>query len=414
MQLEGDNLTRVKRANRSAILKLLHDQGAMSRKKLSENLHLTPAAISKITGEMIADGLLREGKSIPAESGVGRREVLIELETRAYCALGVLINIGQAVLSAVWLDGSVIFAEEIPLPEKAPAERTVRKLWVRLRELTIDAGLPDDKILGIGVAVRGLTDPVKKTARNTLGALDTADYPLAEAFSKISGLPAVMDNNVRALFAAQMFVSRDKTNSSQFFLRCEYGIGAALSIGSEIWRGSTGTCSEIGHIPVIRRGGKPCSCGKSGCLETIASPAAILEDARAILSPTDTPILWKTAQTKGADALDIADVLEAARSGDEGVAQVVDRAVNALGTALKAVLYTVDPQKIVLYGKIFDNSYYLSRLLADMNEGIDAGHSAVVIEKSPYNQALENKAAAVLMVVAFFNDGGMRESFFFE
>ena len=122
-----------------------------------------------------------------------------------------------------------------------------------------------------------------------------------------------------------------------------------------------------------------------------------------------TPVLWKTAQAKGADALDVTDVLETARSGDKGVAEVVDRAVGALGTALKAVLYTVDPQKIVLYGKIFDNSYYLSRLLADMNEGIDAGHGAVVIEKSPYNQTLEDKAAAVLMAVAFMGNGGMRE-----
>ena len=411
MQLEGDNLTRVKRANRAAILKLLHEQGDMSRKKLSENLHLTPAAISKITGELIADGLVREGKSVPAEGGVGRREVLIELNAQARCALGVLINVGQAVLSAVWLDGSVIFAQEVPLPDRAPADRTVRKLWVRLRELSIDAGIPNDRILGIGVAVRGLTDPMKKTARNTLGALDQADYPLAEAFSKVSGLPAVMDNNVRALFAAQMFVSRDRAGdgTSQFFLRCEYGIGAALSINNEIWRGSTGTCSEIGHIPVIRRGGKPCSCGKSGCLETIASPAAILEDARAILSPERTPVLWKAAQAKGPNALDITDVLESARSGDKGAAEVVDRAVSALGTALKAVLYTVDPQKIVLYGTIFENRYYLTRLLADMNEGIDAGHSGVVIEKSPYNQALEEKAAAILMVLSFFGGGGMHE-----
>ena len=409
MQIKGDNLTHVKRANRGAILKLLHEQGAMSRKKLAEALRLTPAAISKITGELIAEGLVREGKSVPADGGIGRREVLIELETRACCALGVLINIGQAVLSAVWLDGSVIFSEEVALPRPAPADETVSKLWARLRELASDAGIPDEKLLGIGVAVRGLTDPEKSIARNTLGALDAEDYPLAEAFSKVSGLPAVMDNNVRALFAAQMFEARDKTSRSQFFIRCEYGIGAALSIGSEIWPGSTGTCSEIGHIPVIRRGGKPCSCGKSGCLETIASPAAILEDARAILSPERTPVLWKTAQAKGADALDVTDVLEAARSGDKGVAEVVDRAVGALGTALKAVLYTVDPQKIVLYGKIFDNSYYLSRLLADMNEGIDAGHGAVVIEKSPYNQTLEDKAAAVLMAVAFMGNGGMRE-----
>ena len=51
----------VKRSNRSAALRILHEKGAMSRKRLAENMHLTPAAITKIVGEMISDGLLMEG-----------------------------------------------------------------------------------------------------------------------------------------------------------------------------------------------------------------------------------------------------------------------------------------------------------------------------------------------------------------
>ena len=41
----------VKRSNRSAALRILHEKGAMSRKRLAENMHLTPAAITKIVGE---------------------------------------------------------------------------------------------------------------------------------------------------------------------------------------------------------------------------------------------------------------------------------------------------------------------------------------------------------------------------
>lgn len=408
MQLEGDNMVSVKRTNRSAALKLLHEQGSMSRKRMAECIHLTPAAITKIVGEMIGEGLLCEGMTLPSGGGAGRREVLVELNPRSFCALGVLINIRQAILSAVWLDGSVAFSAEVPLPEKAPADETVAALWKRLSELASDYGLTEKNILGIGVAVRGLTDPQGRIARNTLGALDKADYPLADAFQAVSGLPTVMANNVRALFAAQMFEARDKTTKSQFFLRCEYGIGAALSINNEIWFGGTGTCAEIGHVPVVRRGGKPCICGKSGCLETIASPAAIREDALAILSPERTPVLWNMAKGKTAEEIDINDVLEAARRGDDGVAQVVDRAVSTLGSALKTVIYTVDPEKIVLYGRVFENSYYLSKLMTEMSEGMDSGHDGVVIEKSPYNQALETKAAGILMVEEFFNNGGMR------
>ena len=408
MHLEGDNMMSLKRANRSAALKLLHEQGSMSRKRMAECIHLTPAAITKIVGEMIGEGLLCEGITLPSGGGVGRREVLVELSPRAYCALGVLINIRQAILSAVWLDGGVAFSEELTLPERAGAEETVASLWQRLAELAGENGIPMEKVLGIGVAVRGLTDPEGRIARNTLGALDTADFPLRDAFHAVSGLPTVMANNVRALFAAQMFEARDKAAKSQFFLRCEYGIGASLSINNQIWFGGTGTCAEIGHVPVVRRGGKPCICGKSGCLETIASPAAIREDALAMLSPERTPVLWNLTRDRAPEDITIDDVLKAARAGDEAVAEVVDRAVSVLGGALKTVIYTVDPEKIVLYGRVFENGYYLSRLMTEMSEGMDSGHDGVVIEKSPFNQALETKAAGILMVEEFFNNGGMR------
>ena len=399
----GDNMADVKRTNRSAALKLLHEKGAMSRKRLAEDIKLTPAAITKIVAEMIGEDLVVEGEALSCGKA-GRREVLIQLNPKARCALGILINRKQAILSAVWLDGSVIFSEEIELCEKAEADSTVRRLCGRLMELS--SQISREKIIGVGVAIRGITDETGRISRNNMRALDSRDYPLAERVEEYTGLPAVMANNVRALFAAQMFMAKDRDISSQFFLRCEYGIGAALSANDSIWFGGSGQCSEIGHIPVIPRGGKPCACGKSGCLETIASPMAICEDTRAIFSREKTPVLWKMFEGNADANLDIAAVLNAARGGDEAVAEIVDRAIRALGNALKSVIYIVDPEKIVLYGRIFNNSYFLSRLMAEMSEGVDAGRS-VIIEKSPYNGLLEDKAAGLIAVADFLNKGGL-------
>jgi len=396
-------MTDVKRTNRSAALKLLHEKGAMSRKMLAESMKLTPAAITKIVAEMIGEGLVSEGEVL-SRGRAGRKEVLITLNRDARYALGILINREQAVLSAVWLDGSVIFAEEKELPEKAEADKTVKMLCGRLMELA--AELPREKAIGVGVAIRGITDEAGRVSRNSMRALDTPDYPLAERVEEYTGLPAVMSNNVRALFAAQMFLAKDRESNSQFFLRCEYGIGAALSANGGIWFGGSGQCSEIGHIPVILRGGKPCACGKSGCLETIASPMAICEDTLAICSQERTPVLWRMLEGKVGKSLSIDTVLNAARGGDGEVAGIVDRAVRALGSALKSVIYIVDPEKIVLYGKIFDNSYFLSRLMADMSEGVDARRS-VIIEKSAYNGLLDDKAAGLIAAADFFNRGGL-------
>lgn len=405
MTFQGDNMMAVKRNNRSAALRILHEKGDMSRKKLAEYMQLTPAAITKIVAEMLGEGLLREGDAVTSGS-VGRREIPVALNVRCVCALGMLINTRQAILSAVWLDGSVIFSEEIPLPQRASADETVEMLTRRLLALAAEAGLERERILGIGIAVRGVTSSDGRTVADSFGALREANYPICERVEELSGLRTVLANNVRALFSAQTFFSRDEAGGSQFFLRCEYGIGASLSIDGKIWHGVTEQCAEIGHIPVVRRGGKPCSCGKSGCLETIASPTAIREDALALLSPDKTPVLWNLWRGKKPDQLSVDDVFCAAASGDDGAATIVDRAVIALGSAVKAVIYLVDPGKIVLYGRMFENEYCLSRLLSELREGVDSRH-AVTVEKSRYNHQLEDKAAPLLAVQDFFDRGGI-------
>ena len=77
MSYKGDNLMSVKRTNRSVALRALHEKGAMSRKRLAECMNLTPAAITKIVGEMISDGLISEGEML-SSGNAGRREILID------------------------------------------------------------------------------------------------------------------------------------------------------------------------------------------------------------------------------------------------------------------------------------------------------------------------------------------------
>ena len=405
MSYKGDNLMSVKRTNRSVALRALHEKGAMSRKRLAESMNLTPAAITKIVGEMIGDGLLSEGEML-SSGNAGRREILIDINAQRACGLGVLINLRQVILSATWLDGSVIFAEELPLEANAPSEETAVRLSRRLLELTEEYGIERERVIGLGIAVRGITSEDGRMVRNSFGALAETDYPLCALFEQLTGFRCVLENNVRSLLAAQMFLSRDAASGSQFFLRCGHGIGAALSIDGKIWHGVTAQCAEIGHIPVIRRGGKPCHCGKSGCLETIASPGSIREDALAAFSEEKTPLLWRKYRGRKPEELSVFDVFSAASSGDEGAAAIVDQAVQAMGMAIKALIYLVDPGKIILYGSMFEDPYYLSRLSSELQEGMDARHDAEIV-KSRYNQQLEDKAACLLAVRDFMDHGGI-------
>ena len=405
MTLSGDNLMRVKRSNRSALLYALHQNGAMSRKRLAQALSLTPAAITKITADLLHEGLIRESGTL-ASASAGRREVLLEINPERRCALGVLINLRKAILSAVRPDGASVFVEELALPANADADETTELLCVRLLALTEEHRIPAGEILGVGVAVRGILTPDGRSVADSFGALAQKDYPLCDRIEALTGHRAVLENNVRALFAAQRFFDREEPDGPQFFLRCEYGIGAAMTIDGQMLRGATQQCAEIGHIPVIRRGGKLCSCGKTGCLETVASPAAIAEAASEALSERDTPILWRAHRAEPEKPIDVEDVLTAAAGGDAGAGRIVDEAVIALAGALKSVVYLLDPNRIVLYGRMFDHPYFLSRLGGEMQEGMDGSH-AVALEKSRYNRTLDRSAAALLAVRDCFDHGGM-------
>ena len=130
MVCEGDNMMGVRRKNRSAVLRALQRQDGLSRKRLAESIGLTPAAITKIVGELLNEGLLAEGEAVPG-GGAGRREILLRIRPEACCALGVLINLRLAVLSAVRLDGRVIFAESVSLPPAADADEWAPSFWRR-------------------------------------------------------------------------------------------------------------------------------------------------------------------------------------------------------------------------------------------------------------------------------------------
>jgi len=403
MAFQGDNMMGVKRNNRAAVLQLLHNNGGMSRKRLAESMNLTAAAITKIVGEMQGEGLLREGETL-ATGNAGRREVLIEINPEYSIALGVLINVRQLVVSAVRLDGSLIFRESRSLALSAPAEPTLQEIAAMLEQNIAAYRIHRDKIIGIGIAIRGHISCDGRGSADSYGALLEKDYPICERLEALTGFPTVLDNNVRALHAAQRFLSHETAaGGAQFFLRCEYGIGSSIVIDGKLWRGVRQSCGEIGHIPVVRKGGKRCVCGRRGCLETVASPDSICESVLDIYSPEQTPVLWHLCDDGKAPAPGLTEIFRAFDENDPGVKVVVEHAVTELRAALETVARLLDPDSIILYGRLFEKSGFLSRFLEQETDAPEH----VRIEKSKFNCRLEDIAACLLAVNRFYLDGGL-------
>jgi glucokinase len=180
----------------------------------------------------------------------------------------------------------------------------------------------------IGLAVPGVVDEANGVAVWSEN-LNWSDVPFAALLRERCGVPTVLGHDVRTGALAETRIGAARGMSDVVYLSIGTGIAAGIVLGGRIHSGD-GYAGEIGHTPAGHD--EPCACGSRGCLEAIASAAAI---ARRYTARTGRPV-------GGA-----ADVL-AARDPD--ALAVWDEAVDALAGALAWIASVLAPETVVIGG----------------------------------------------------------------
>jgi glucokinase len=192
---------------------------------------------------------------------------------------------------------------------------------------------------GAGVIVPGLVDTATGMAVYAEN-LGWRDVPFVDRLTGAAGLPVAFDHDVRAAGAAEQRFGAGRGYRDVAFVPIGTGISAALVLDGRPYAGG-GWAGEIGHIDV--GSGLPCPCGARGCLETVASAAAI---ARRYRERSGRPV---------AGALDVAGRLDVAGplgsgSGDPDARAVWDEAVDALAFVLAVTAGVAAPELIIVGG----------------------------------------------------------------
>ena len=189
-----------------------------------------------------------------------------------------------------------------------------------------------DAARAVGLVVPGVVDEpagVAVTAAN----LGFQDLPLAARVGDRVGLPAVLGHDVRAGGVAEARLGAGRSAGHVLFAAIGTGIAAAQIVDGTAVTGGHGAAGELGHV-VVRPGGPACGCGGRGCLEAVASAAAIGRRYAALAG-------------RPADASAVA---AAAAAGDELAATVWRDAIDALADGLVIGQAIVDAEVIVIGG----------------------------------------------------------------
>ncbi|MFJ8478397.1 ROK family protein [Kitasatospora sp. NPDC094011] len=184
-----------------------------------------------------------------------------------------------------------------------------------------------------GIVVPGVVDERTGTVLRAVN-LAWQDVPIRPWLAEHLGLPVAFGHDVRAGGLAEARLGAGRGSDSFLFVPVGTGIAAAVLHEGRALTGALGAAGELGHL-VVRPDGDRCACGNRGCLETVASAAAL---ARRYARLTGRPDATAESVHRGLG------------DGEETAVRIWAEAVHALADGLAAATTLLDPERIVLGG----------------------------------------------------------------
>jgi glucokinase len=223
--------------------------------------------------------------------------------------------------------------------------------------------------------------------------------PLGRAFR----VPVRVENDANAAALAEGRFGAARGLTDFLYLTLSTGVGGGIVCGGRLLRGRTGNAGEVGH-QIVRAGGPRCGCGRRGCLEAIAGGAALARRLRRSVRPGT--ILWRLARGRRRD-IDARLWVRALGLGDPLARRVADDFVAALSTAVANLVFTLDPQAVIL-GTIVARSgkALLPRLRREVRRKLwPVYRPGLRILASPLGERQGERAALAAALEALREDG---------
>ena len=247
--------------------------------------------------------------------------------------------------------GTVLHHISVPTRAREGHEAVMKRMADLCLQLIQSADMQKKDIGGIGIGVPGALD-LEKGETVFLPNLpgNWPHVPLRARITELTGLPAALLNDVRAITNGEWRFGAGRGVDSLAVFAIGTGIGGGLVMNGQLHLGLGGTAGELGHI-TIDYNGPVCGCGNQGCLEAVASgPAIAAMGLKAITQGLSTRIAEISENDLNRVTAKL--IAQAAREGDEIARDIYGRAGFYLGIAAANICVTVGPRRIIIGGGV--------------------------------------------------------------
>lgn len=318
----------------------------VTRSSLAKEMGLAPSTISAKINDLMSAGLVEEGGAAPSRGGRPGR--LLSLTYRTGRVAVISMGAKHAHVALADLARSIHVNSAIAIDVAQGPEATVELIAAEVRALLASEG---GELLAAGICIPGPVDVKRRIVISPSRMPGWHNQDVGALLEKALGVPSITDNDAN-LAALGEYLSRPDAAANSITVLAGTGVGTGIIAGGELYRGASYASGDITHTKVEAAADRMCSCGNRGCLETIASGAAIVRD------------LGKA----GVDVEDIFEVLTMVRDGDPTANGVVREAGRQLGLALSTVVNFFNPGDVYLTGALSAASVYVAAVRSQLYE----------------------------------------------
>ena len=333
----------VRQLNRQLVLKLIIDKGPLSRAELSRATLLTKGTVSQVVSELLDANAVIEVGAGSGEHVPGRKPILLRYNKQAGVLVGIDMGGTNVQCGVADLEGALMAVRSWPSEpnnngfkrdRNAVLERTMAEIDITLAGL----GLNREAVRGLAVASPGAVDPVTGEVSGLSPNLpDWHNFNLKEAFrSCFVGAAVTIENDVNAALIGEARYGAGRGKENLALLVISTGIGGAVMVGGQLYRGTRGASGEVGFLMFGEDTLEGDWTGR-GCFETLASGRALAVQAQKELGHQD----WD------AEAL-----FSAAGAGDPEAQALVRRFADRIALAVVNIAAVLDPEMIILGGGV--------------------------------------------------------------
>lgn len=281
------------------------------------------------------------------------------------------IDLGGTNIAAGIIDevGNTIYQESVPTNIDRMPEEIIKDIIRLANQVIENCSMKKEKIKSIGIGIPGLVDPKTGNVIQCIN-LNWYNVPLGSMVGKALDTPVFIHNDATLACLGEHEVGIMKGHSSGILLTLGTGVGGGIILNEQIYDGSHGVASEIGHM-VVGENDYNCSCGKNGCLETFASATALIQFTKKLLLEEEVQTSINEKIKGDLKLLDGRIIFEAAKEGDLVANKAVDRLAKYLSIGIVNLINILDPDIFVLGGGVSKaGTFLLEKVKLEVSKNI--------------------------------------------